>query len=233
MGTAAMDALKYGSYMSGLYGTMATSSTTSTDPTNTTSTGQPGNKSPYMQQQELSPTDKGYPESNNGSASSASLKNYSADSLSRSYFDASRYNEAAAKSYTPDSLNGGRASAESPDAMKQQQMMQNQQQTADLQQQTAVPQQQQMGFNSLQAYYSQHGMGAAAAAGANNVTGPNTAPGPGSLPPFLPMAAQLSQYSVAASAAASAAAAANTNYAQSTPPGGANSEYRRPLSVLF
>ena len=233
MGTAAMDALKYGSYMSGLYGTMATSSTTSTDPTNTTSnSGQPGNKSPYMQQQELSPNDKGYPESNNGSASSASLKgNYTADSLSRSYFDAQqRYNEAAAKSYTPDSLNGGRASADSPDAMKQQPMMQHQQQTADLQQQTAVPQQQQMGFNSLQAYYSQHGMGAAAAA-TTNVT-PTTA-GPGSLPPFLPMAAQLSQYSVAASAAASAAAAANPNYPQSTPPGGANSEYRRPLSVLF
>ena len=236
MGTAAMDALKYGSYMSGLYGTMAASSTTSTDPTNTTSNSSGGNKSPYMQQ-ELSPksyNDKGYPESNNGSstgttATAGALKgsNYTADSLSRSYFDASRYSEAS-KSYTPDSLSGGRASSDSPDAMKQQ--MQMQQQQNDMQQQQPQQQQQQqaMGFNSLQAYYSQHGMGAT-----SNVTPNAAAAAPGSLPPFLPMAAQLSQYSVAASAAASAAAAANTNYSQGTPPGATNSEYRRPLSVLF
>ena len=234
-----MDALKYGSYMSGLYGTMAASSTTSTDPTNTTSNSSGGNKSPYMQQ-ELSPksyNDKGYPESNNGSstgttATAGALKgsNYTADSLSRSYFDASRYSEAS-KSYTPDSLSGGRASSDSPDAMKQQ--MQMQQQQNDMQQQQPQQQQQQqqqqaMGFNSLQAYYSQHGMGAT-----SNVTPNAAAAAPGSLPPFLPMAAQLSQYSVAASAAASAAAAANTNYSQGTPPGATNSEYRRPLSVLF
>ena len=151
MGTAAMDALKYGSYMSGLYGTMAVSSTTSTDPTNTTSNSSGGgNKSPYSMQQELSPksyNDKGYPESNNGSntgttAVSASLKgNYTADSLSRSYFDASRYAAEASKSYTPDSLSGGRASSDSPDAMKQQ--IQMQQQQNDLQQQPQQQQQQQ------------------------------------------------------------------------------------------
>lgn len=95
MGSAAMDALKYSNYMSGLYGSMATSGTTNTDPTNTTSTG---NKSPYSQMQQpqdstatgLSP--KSPYESNNGSANSNPLKsNYSADSLSRSYFDGSRY----------------------------------------------------------------------------------------------------------------------------------------------
>ena len=96
MGSAAMDALKYSNYMSGLYGSMANSSTTTTDPTNTTSTG---SKSPYSQLQQPQETSSGLSpkspyESNNGSASAASnpLKsNYSADSLSRSYFDGSRY----------------------------------------------------------------------------------------------------------------------------------------------
>ena len=95
MGSAAMDALKYSNYMSGLYGSMANSSTTTTDPTNTTSTG--GSKSPYSQLQQpqetsstgLSP--KSPYESNNGTASAPLKSNYSADSLSRSYFDGSRY----------------------------------------------------------------------------------------------------------------------------------------------
>ena len=75
MGTA-MDALKYGSYMSGLYGSMATSSTSTTDPTNTTSNSNGGgNKSPYMNsQQEMSPksyetSSKSYESSNNGVSS--------------------------------------------------------------------------------------------------------------------------------------------------------------------
>lgn len=158
----AMDALKYGSYMSGLYGSMAASSTTNTDPTNTT-TSSSGNKSPYLQpgQTDLSPKsyDKSYESSNNGSAStgaeagaaSGGLKsNYTADSLSRSYFDASRaYSEAATgKSYTPDSMNsaGGRASADSPEAMKMHSNM-----SSDLQpQQSQQSQQHNMGFNSLQ-----------------------------------------------------------------------------------
>ena len=249
MGSAAMDALKYGSYMSGLYGSMAASSTTSTDPTNTTSNN--GSKSPYLQQhgQDMSPkpydASKAYNESNNAaaaaSAAASSLKgNYTADSLSRSYFDASRYETAGGpKSYTPDSMaggSGGRASAESPDAMKQMQMQQQQPQDSSMQ-----PQQHSMGFNSLQAYYSQHGM--AAAASSNMAAGPSVASGSasGTLPPFLPMAAQLSQYSAAASAAASAAVAAGSNYSQSSPSaaaaaaasGAAGSEYRRPLSVLF
>ena len=92
-----------------------------------------------------------------------------------------------------------------------------------------------MGFNSLQAYYSQHGMGlgsAAQAAQAGNMTSSSAgvAGSPaGTLPPFLPMAAQLSQYQAAASAAAQAAGSA---YGQSTPTA-SGGEYRRPLSVLF
>ena len=71
-----MDALKYGSYMSGLYGSMANSSTSTTDPTNTTSNSNGGgNKSPYMNsQQEMSPksyetSSKSYESSNNGVSS--------------------------------------------------------------------------------------------------------------------------------------------------------------------
>merc|ERR1719464_678631 len=225
MGTAAMDALKYGSYMSGLYGSMANSSTSTTDPTNTTSNSNGGgNKSPYMNsQQEMSPKsyDTTSKSSNNGvssvtpaasSIAASGLKgSYTADSLSRSYFDASRYVQDAKNSYTgsADSMGtsggGPRASsADSPDPLKQMQMQQQQQ----LQQQQTQQQpqdnnmhQQHMGFNSLQAYYSQHGMGlgsaaqAAQAAQAGNMTsssaGVTGAPA-GTLPPFLPMAAQLS-----------------------------------------
>jgi len=266
MGTAAMDALKYGSYMSGLYGSMANSSTSTTDPTNTTSNSNGGgNKSPYMNsQQEMSPksydtTSKSYESSNNGvssvtsaatSIAASGLKgSYTADSLSRSYFDASRYVQDAKNSYTgsADSMGtsggGPRASsADSPDPLKQMQMQQQQQVQQQQQQQQTQQQpqdnnmhQQHMGFNSLQAYYSQHGMGlgsAAQAAQAGNMTSSSAgvAGSPaGTLPPFLPMAAQLSQYQAAASAAAQAAGSA---YGQSTPTA-SGGEYRRPLSVLF
>lgn len=244
MGSAAMDALKYSNYMSGLYGSMAgNSSTTTTDPTNSTSTG--GSKSPYsqLQPQETSISPKSPYESNNGTASAPLKSNYSADSLSRSYFDGSRYE---AKSYTPDSMggnSGGRASAESPDAMKQQMHLNSQQQNPQTSAEAVAassmhqPQQPHMGFNSLQAYYSQ-GMGLAASGTASaNVGNGNMASNGAALPPFLPMAAQLSQYSAAASAAASAVAGAGGTYGQGTvPPGSAAAsagEYRRPLSVLF
>ena len=147
-----MDALKYGSYMSGLYGSMSTSSTTSTDPKITTSNSNVGgNKSPYSQQHEMSPKsydiNKSYDTgSNNGQSSvSASISGsgdptlkgiYTADSLSRSYFDASRYVQDV-KSYTPDSMatSGGRASADSPDPIRQIEMQQVQQQQQQTQQQ--------------------------------------------------------------------------------------------------
>ena len=93
-------------------------------------------------------------------------------------------------------------------------------------------------FLSLQAYYSQ-GMGLAASGTASaNMGNGNMANNGAALPPFLPMAAQLSQYSAAASAAASAVAGAGT-YSQGSvgvPPGSTAAsagEYRRPLSVLF
>ena len=81
-------------------------------------------------------------------------------------------------------------------------------------------------------------MGLAASGTASaNVGNGNMASNGAALPPFLPMAAQLSQYSAAASAAASAVAGAGGTYGQGTvPPGSAAAsagEYRRPLSVLF
>ena len=78
-------------------------------------------------------------------------------------------------------------------------------------------------------------MGLAASGTASANVGNGNMASNGALPPFLPMAAQLSQYSAAASAAASAVAGAGT-YSQGTgPPGSAaaSGEYRRPLSVLF
>merc|ERR1719491_2270948 len=159
------DALKYGSYMSGLYGSMATSSSTTADPTNTSSNSNGGgSKSPYMNsQQEMSPksydtSSKSYDSSNNGGSSVTSaaasiaasgLKgSYTADSLSRSYFDASRYVQDAKNSYTgsADSMGtsggGPRASsADSPDPLKQMQMQQ-QQQVQQQQQQQQTQQQQ-------------------------------------------------------------------------------------------
>merc|ERR1712183_964205 len=100
--------------------------------------------------------------------------NYTADSLSRSYFDASRYVQDA-KSYTPDSMatSGGRASAESPDPTKQIQMQQQgqQQQQTQQQPQDSNIHQHNMGFNSLQAYYSQHGMGLGSATASHAASG--------------------------------------------------------------
>ena len=148
---------------------------------------------------------------------------YSADSLSRSYLEQQRayyesaglkgypgYGDSTAKSgaYTPDSLSG-RQSTESPDIKK----------TSSVTPDPAAQAQ------ALQAYYSQSMAGAggqAMGAGHGQMS---------SLPPLLPMAAQLSQY------ASSTAAAASAGYGQQTTAGtGANqaADYsRRPLSVLF
>ena len=81
-------------------------------------------------------------------------------------------------------------------------------------------------------------MGLAASGTASANVGNGNMASNGALPPFLPMAAQLSQYSAAASAVASAVAGAGT-YSQGSvgvPPGSTAAsagEYRRPLSVLF
>lgn len=147
---------------------------------------------------------------------------YSADSISRSYLEQQRayYESAGLKNYpgynggggqeqqksgafTPDSMSG-RQSTESPDIKKQSSI-------------TPDPAAQ---AQALQAYYSQSmGMGQGGAAGGQS----------SSLPPLLPMAAQLSQY-----AASSTAAAASAGYSQPSAAGTTPADYsRRPLSVLF
>ena len=145
---------------------------------------------------------------------------YSADSISRSYLEQQRayyesaglkgypgYNGAAeqlnTKSYTPDSQMSGRQSTESPDIEKQT---------------TPDPAAQ---AQALQAYYSQSQlMNQSSAAGQPSA-------GAASLPPLLPMAAQLSQY------AASSSAASAAGYSQPSAGAGAADYSRRPLSVLF
>ncbi len=86
---------------------------------------------------------------------------FTADSLSRSYFDVSRYEN---KSFTPDSMTGGRSSADGSSAdpqqqqqqhhaqQQQQQQMQHHQQQQQQQHPQQQQQQQQQGFD-LQAYY--------------------------------------------------------------------------------
>jgi len=127
MGSAAMDALKYGGYLtSGLYASTAASSITDG------STSEASNPKPYSQ---MSPSSKQYLDSSSklygidsGSMqqqqqhNSSHLKasSYTADSLSRSYFDAvqraSYGQQEPGKSYTPDTTGSGRASADSPDS---------------------------------------------------------------------------------------------------------------------
>lgn len=178
---------------------------------------------------------------------------YSADSLSRSYFDNAMalkgYNDstrgggggqfdssAANKSFTPDSMGsggGGRASADSPDNMKM--PLNDPSSSLQAQQQQFTSQQ-----AALQAYYSQS-MAAQAASMSGMHAGSGALPGStgavpsggsgsaaASLPPLLPnMAAQLSQY------AGAAAAAGAGQYAAQSAGSSSGGEYRRPLSVLF
>ena len=109
-----------------------------------------------------------------------------------------------AKSYTPDSMSE-RQSTESPDIKKTAAAVAVSGSGLDTTSQQLQQQQQQAA--ALQAYYS--GQATPTAAGAQAATG---------LPPLLPMAAQLSQYT------------AGTGYPQTSP----GTDYsRRPLSVLF
>ena len=131
---------------------------------------------------------------------------YSADTLSRSYLEQQRayYETAGLKSYPPytESVGksytpeslSGRQSTESPD-MKKSSSLTPDHTTAQAQ--------------ALQAYYSQSMQGSQASS---------------SLPPLLPMAAQLSQYATSSS----------TGYNQPASSPSPGAEYsRRPLSVLF
>jgi len=225
---SAMDALKYSGYMSAAgQGLSSLYSGASSDPSAAL-------KSMYSSQDTSNlsggaPQDLGVPQTKT---------EYSADSLSRSYLEQQRaYYESAgikgygtdrtglgmptgygdsAKSYTPDSMSG-RQSAESPDIKKSSETSDPGNQSVAVSSAQAFQNQQ----AALQAYYSQSmGLAPQPSPGSQGVggTGSLTAAG-GSLPPLLPMAAQLSQY-----------AGSGSGYPQA---GAAGDYSRRPLSVLF
>ena len=165
----------------------------------------------------------------NSNNSGAIKSSYSADSLSRSYFERSASNGGfEAKSFTPDSMASERASAESPDMKMMKSEAGSATSASGMDPISAAAaagsfSQQQA---ALQAYYSQSmaaGLGGSAAAAGSGVM-PQSGQPNGSLPPLLPMAAQLSQYA--------GAAAAGSSYPQTTAASAAG-EYRRPLQVLF
>ena len=206
--SSAMDALKYSNYMSqgmGLYGF----------------TGQ-----------DTSPTQSSAATTMSSDATSPQTKlGYSAEALSRSYLEQQKsYYESAAclkgygggggslerpssqsaydaKSFTPESMTD-RQSTESPDIKKPLGGVNN---GLDTSSPSALQQQQQQ--VALQAYYNGGGGGM-----------PTTSQA-ASLPPLLPMAAQLSQYSTGTMGGAA-------GYSQPGAPTGTDYS-RRPLSVLF
>ena len=194
-----MDALKYSNYMSAAGpGLSSLYSGSSSDPSASL-------KSMYS-------GEGGSPGSGSGQTEvglQASKTEYSADSLSRSYLEQQRaayyetaglkgypgYGESGGKSYTPDSLSG-RQSTESPEMKKSSSS-------------SLTPEHTTAQAQALQAYYSQT---------------MQAGPASSSLPPLLPMAAQLSQYATSTTAGYSQASASPSN----------TSDYsRRPLSVLF
>ena len=196
---SAMDALKYSNYMSAAGpGLSSLYSGSGSDPSASL-------KSMYS-------GEGGSPGSTSGQTElglQGSKTEYSADSLSRSYLEQQRaayyetaglkgypgYGESAGKSYTPDSLSG-RQSTESPEMKKSSSS-------------SLTPEHTTAQAQALQAYYSQ-----------TMQAGPTSS----SLPPLLPMAAQLSQYATSTTA--------GYNQPASSPSPG--SDYsRRPLSVLF
>ena len=146
---------------------------------------------------------------------------YSADSISRSYLEQQRayYESAGLKSYP--GYNGGgqdqKSGAFTPDSMSGRQSTES----PDIKKQTSITPDPAAQAQALQAYYSQSmGMGQGGAAAGQS----------SSLPPLLPMAAQLSQYA----AGSTAAAAASAGYSQPSAAGTTPADYsRRPLSVLF
>ena len=196
-----MDALKYSNYMSAAGpGLSSLYSGSGSDPSASL-------KSMYS-------GEGGSPGSTSGQTElglQGSKTEYSADSLSRSYLEHQRaayyetaglkgypgYGESGGKSYTPDSLSG-RQSTESPEMKKSSSSS------------SLTPDPTSAQAQALQAYYSQ-----------TMQAGP---PSSSSLPPLLPMAAQLSQYATSTSA----------GYSQASPSPSNTADYsRRPLSVLF
>lgn len=194
-----MDALKYSNYMSAA-GPGLSSLYSGSDPSTSL-------KSSLMYSGEGGSPGSGQTEV----GLQGSKAEYSADSLSRSYLEQQRaayyetaglkgypgYGESAGKSYTPDSLSG-RQSTESPEMKKSSSSS------------SLTPDPTSAQAQALQAYYSQ-----------TMQAGP---PSSSSLPPLLPMAAQLSQYATSTSA----------GYSQASPSPSNTADYsRRPLSVLF
>ena len=199
---SAMDALKYSNYMSAAGpGLSSLYSGSGSDPSASL-------KSMYS-------GEGGSPGSTSGQTElglQGSKTEYSADSLSRSYLEHQRaayyetaglkgypgYGESGGKSYTPDSLSG-RQSTESPEMKK-----------SSSSSSSLTPDPSTAQAQALQAYYSQ-----------TMQAGPTSS----SLPPLLPMAAQLSQY----------ATSSTPGYSQASSASPANTaDYsRRPLSVLF
>ena len=196
---SAMDALKYSNYMSAA-GPGLSSLYSGSDPSTSL-------KSSLMYSGEGGSPGSGQTEV----GLQGSKAEYSADSLSRSYLEQQRaayyetaglkgypgYGESGGKSYTPDSLSG-RQSTESPEMKKSSSSS------------SLTPDPTSAQAQALQAYYSQ-----------TMQAGP---PSSSSLPPLLPMAAQLSQYATSTSA----------GYSQASPSPSNTADYsRRPLSVLF
>lgn len=271
MGSAAMDALKYG--WSGLYGNSAAATSASgasggdgsgegggggddgVQSKASTSTYSPSSSSTGHM---TSTNGKDYSTTsvnNNSSGGTTGLEkspyamdnlngsgaknSYSADSLSRSYFEnghqmassASRMMyDPAAKAYTPTTDSTDRTN-ESPD-LKGGMLGAHQGASGTAASMGAGDHHHAHQFSShqaaLQAYYSQSMLqnnGAAAAGGGAPATG-------SPLPPLLPMAAQLSQYAGAAAVAAGASGAYPGATAAASGTSGSN-EYRRPLAALF
>jgi hypothetical protein len=267
MGSAAMDALKYGGYLtSGLYASSASAGLS-----DGSSADNANNSKSYSQ---MSPASKQYLDSSSKlygldpsgqmqqqlqqqqqqSASHLKASSYTADSLSRSYFDAvqragygQQQLQEPGKSYTPDTTASGRASADSPDSScnnksggnnsESQNLMLGAEASHQLQQHAASFSNHHSHHQAaaLQAYYNSqnvlsgmsggHGAGVPSSGSAGSMVNGSSMAGAG-LPPLLPMAAQLSQY-------ASAAGSYNSQAAAAAAAAAASGEYRRPLSVLF
>ncbi len=260
--------MQYNTYLSGLYGGSSTSSTTtsaaSTSSTTTTASSaarEDGSSYPQAPQtgQDLSPKhdNNNFDQRNDyDQQSNNQIKNssYSADSLSRSYFDVkggSGNNGAYSNGFDAgksgyDATATRASSSESPTSTSTDMKMQMKTEaptaaatSIDFTNHAAAAQQQ----AALQAYYSQMtnmqnpqmaaagqgqvapSMGDGAASNAPTAASTSSTTTSSPLPPLLPMAAQLSQYAAANYGQSNAAAAAAA--------AAASGEYRRPLSVLF
>ena len=265
---SAMDALKYGGYLtSGLYG-----SSTGSGLNDSSSAGDNNSSKAYSQ---MSPASKQYLDSSSKlygleqqhqqqqqqqqqqNASHLKASSYTADSLSRSYFDAvqragygqqQQQQQEPGKSYTPDTTASGRASADSPDSScntktggsnsesQNSHLMLGAEASHQLQQQAAAA-----SFNNhhshhqaaaLQAYYSQNMLSGMSAGHGVNSSGSASSMSNGSSMPgagLPPLLPMAAQLSQYASAAGSY----NSQAAAAAAAAAASGEYRRPLSVLF